>query len=124
MSDNRKEQIEALHALLDYNPRLIHGMMAITTELEGERKPDTDEYLRSIINGMNWEIEIVNGTKEVIEEQEVEINRQEMNTIFMQFSDAYAKKDDYGMAVLFFQKIIPFFETFEQAAKNVVEKEQ
>ena len=124
MSDNRKEQVEALQALLDYNPRLIHGMKAVTTELEGERKPDTDEYLRSIINGMNWEIQIVNGTREVIDEQEIKIDRQEMNDTFMEFSDVYAKKDDYGMAVLFFQKIIPFFETFEAAARNVVEKEQ
>ena len=120
MSENRKEQVEALEALLDYNPRLIHGMQAVTTELEGERKPDTDEFLKSVINGMNWEIQIVNGTKEVIDEQEVKIDRDMMNAVFVEFSDAYRKKDDYGMAVLFFQKIIPFFETFESAARNVV----
>ena len=122
MSENRAEQIEALQALLEYSPRLIHGMQAITTELEGERKPDTDEYLRAVINGINWEIEIVNGTKEVLSEQEIHVDRDEINGILMEFSDCFAKKDDYGMAVLFFQKIIPFFETLEKAARNVVEK--
>ena len=109
MSDNRNEQIEALQALLEYNPRLIHGMQAVTVELEGNRKPDTDEFLKAVINGMNWEIQIVNGTKEVIDEQDVVIDRQTMNESFKEFSDAYARKDDYAMAVLFFQKLIPFF---------------
>ncbi len=122
MSDNRNEQIEALQALLEYNPRLIHGMQAVTVELEGNRKPDTDEFLKAVINGMNWEIQIVNGTKEVIDEQDVAIDRQTMNESFKEFSDAYARKDDYAMAVLFFQKLIPFFETFEKAARNVVEE--
>ena len=122
MSDNRNEQIEALQALLEYNPRLIHGMQAVTVELEGNRKPDTDEFLKAVINGMNWEIQIVNGTKEVIDEQDVVIDRQTMNETFKEFIDAYARKDDYAMAVLFFQKLIPFFETFEKAARNVVEE--
>lgn len=122
MSDNRNEQIEALQALLEYNPRLIHGMQAVTVELEGNRKPDTDEFLKAVINGMNWEIQIVNGTKEVIDEQDVVIDRKTMNETFKEFSDAYARKDDYSMAVLFFQKLIPFFETFEKAARNVVEE--
>ena len=121
---SRAEQVEALQALLEYNPRLLHSMKAVTVELEGERKPDTDEFLRAVINGMNWEIQIVNGTKEVISEQEVEIDRQKMNESFRAFSDRFAAKDDYGMARLLFQEIVPFFEIFEQAARNVVEKEQ
>ena len=122
MSDNREEQVEALRALLEYSPRLIHGMQAVTTELEGERKPDTDEFLRSVINGMNWEIEIANGTKEVLDEQEIRIDKDEINGFLKEFSDAYGRRDDYGMAVLFFQRIIPFFEKLEKAARNVVEK--
>ena len=121
MSENRAEQVEALQALLDYNPRLVHGMQAVTTELEGERKPDTDEFLKSVINGINWEIQIVNGTKEVLEEQEIRVDKDEINGYLKDFSAAYSRRDDYGMAVLFFQKIIPFFETLEKAARNVVE---
>ena len=122
MSDNRAEQVEALQALLEYSPRLIHGMQAVTTELEGERKPDTDEFLKSVINGINWEIQIANGTKEVLEEQEIRVDKDEINGYLKEFGDAYSRHDDYGMAVLLFQRIIPFFEKLERAARNVVER--
>lgn len=121
MSDNRKEQIEALQAMLEYNPRLMNAMKCVTTELLEERQPDTDEYLLAVIKGMNWETEILNGTKEVLDEQEIELDRAEINAIFLEFNGAYKDKDDIAMGLLYRDKIIPFFEQFENAARNVVE---
>lgn len=119
--DMRTQQIEALQAMLDYNPRLMRAMMCITTELLEERKPDTDEYLTAIIKGMNWETEILNGTKEVLDEQEIVLDRDKINRAFIEFSDAYKNKDDIAMGLLYRDTIIPFFEEYEKAARNVVE---
>lgn len=121
MSDNRAEQVEALQAMLDYNPRLMHAMKCLATELLEERKPDTDEFLLAAIKGMNWEVEILNGTKEVLQEQGVDLDRSMINTAFLEFNEAYKNKDDIGMGLLYRDKVIPFFEEFENAARKVVE---
>ena len=62
MDNNIKDdQIEALETLADYIPKLIGGIDTVKAELRGERKPDTDEYLKMIIDGINWVLGIVNG---------------------------------------------------------------
>ena len=121
MPDNRAEQIEALQAMLDYNPRLMNAMKCLATELLEERKPDTDEFLLAAIKGMNWETEILNGTKEVLEEQGADLDRKVINDAFLEFNDAFQKKDDVAMGLLYRDKIIPFFEQFEISARKVVE---
>ena len=124
MSDNRQEQIEALQAMLDYNPRLMNAMKSVTAELLEDRQPDTDDYLLAVIKGMNWETEILNGTKEVLDEQEITLDRKMINDVFLEFNEAYQQKDDITMGVLYRDKIIPFFELYEKAAKNVVGSNQ
>ena len=37
MEDNRKEQIEALEVLLEFNERLVKNMKIIVKELSGKR---------------------------------------------------------------------------------------
>ena len=46
MEDNRKEQVEALEALKDYNPKICKALAEIVPELKGEKKEDTQEYSR------------------------------------------------------------------------------
>ncbi len=120
MIENRAEQVEALQAMLDYNPRLVKAMKAVSDELAGERQPDTDEYLLSVIKGINWEIQVLNGTMEVLNEKELQVEKDAVNDIFVEFNDLYQNKNDSGMAVSFQTKVIPFFETFEVAARNVI----
>ena len=70
MEDNRKEQIEALEVLLEFNERLVKNMNIIVKELSGKRLDDTDKFLKSIVDAINWEIQVVNGTLEVINDGE------------------------------------------------------
>lgn len=62
MEDNRAEQIEALEVLTEFNDRLVHNMEIIVKELKGERLDDTDQFLKGIVDAVNWEIQVVNGT--------------------------------------------------------------
>lgn len=121
MEDNRAEQIEALEVLSEYSPKLIRGMKAVAGELAGSRQPDTDEYLLSVINGMNWEIEVLNGTLSLINEKSEQIVKEDANQLFVGFSSLYQNKDDAGMAAAFERDIIPFFEKLEEIAKNIKE---
>ena len=51
---NRAEQIEALQVLEEFNGRLVKNMEIIVKELSGERLDDTDQFLKGIVDAINW----------------------------------------------------------------------
>lgn len=119
MEDNKKEQIEALEVLTEFNERLVKNMRIIVKELSGERLDDTDKFLKSIVDAINWEIQVVNGTMDVLNDGVVRINKEEFNKVIVSLSDAIVAKDDAKMAEEF-NKIIPVFEQLGAAAKEAV----
>lgn len=82
MEDNRKEQIEALEVLLEFNERLVKNMNIIVKELSGKRLDDTDKFLKSIVDAINWEIQVVNGTLEVINDGEERLDKKHLTRQF------------------------------------------
>lgn len=117
MEDNRREEKEALKVLTEYSPKLLKSMRNVMEELHGNCQPDTDEYLLSIIKGMNWEIQVLNGTMDYLNETEQLIDKQAANNLFVNFSKIYQEKDDAKLAEAFEKEMIPFFEKLEEAAK-------
>lgn len=108
MEDNRKEQMEALEVLTDFNGRLVKNMTIIVKELSGERLDDTDKFLKSIVDAINWEIQVVNGTIELLNDGKERINKEEFNRAIVSLNDAISAKEDAKMAEEF-KKVIPVF---------------
>lgn len=120
MEDSRKEQVEALEVLQEFNERLIKNMNIIVKELSGQRLDDTDNFLEAIINAINWEIQVVNGTIGLLNEGTERLNKEAFNNAIISLSEAIGAKDDVKMAEEF-RKVIPVFEQLGVAAKEVVE---
>ena len=118
MEDNRAEQIEALEVLTEFNDRLVHNMEIIVKELKGERLDDTDQFLKGIVDAVNWEIQVVNGTLDTLNDGKVRVDNAGFNTAIVALSDAIAAKDDARMAVEF-ENVIPVFQQLGEAAKEV-----
>ena len=53
-------------------------MRIVIKELSGERLDDTDNFVKGIIDAMNWEIEVMNGTMSVLNENEVQIEKRNL----------------------------------------------
>ena len=119
MEDNRKEQTEALETLLKFNGRLINNMQIIVKELSGNRLEDTDKFLKLILDAMNWEIQVVNGTMEVLNEGEERVSKEVFNNAVIALSDAVKANDD-TMMVKAFATIIPVFEKLGESVKEVI----
>ena len=113
MEDNRKEQVEALEALKDYNPKVCKALKEVIPEILGERKEDTQEYLDHIFKGINWELQVVNGTMALLNEKEEQISKEALNEIVMQINDAYTSKDDSKLAQVLEEKMLPFVEKLD-----------
>ncbi len=113
MEDNRKEQVEALEALKDYNPKICKALKEIIPELRGEKKEDTQEYVEHIFRGVNWELQVINGTMELLNEKEQQVSKDSLNEMIVQVNDAYTSKEGEKLAQIIETELLPFVERLE-----------
>lgn len=119
MEDNRAEQKEALEVLAEFNERLVKNIGIVIKELSGQRLNDTDKFIKGIVDAINWEVQVVNGTMEMLNEEKTRIDKEEFNSKITALGDAIAAKNDAKMAEAF-QGLLPLFENLGQAAKEVI----
>ena len=120
MENIRAEQIEALEVMIDYLPKLKNAMNNVAGELTGTSYPDTAEYLRKTIDGLNWVIGIFNGTRELINEKEVKLDKEVVNKDILAFGEAYKSKDNSAVASFLTGALMNFVNSLETAAKEII----
>lgn len=118
MEDIRKEQKEALQTLMEFNEKLVKNMNIIIKELTGNRLDDTDNFLQGIVDAINWEVQVVNGTIDMLNGGKERINKEEFNSGIVKLADAIGKKDDGAIAEAL-NKLIPQFEKLGLSAAEV-----
>lgn len=119
MEDKRQEQIEALETLAEFNERVLKNIPILVRELSGERLNDTDKFLDGIVKAINWEIEVVNLTMEVLNEEKERVSKEVMNEKIIALSQAINAKNDSAM-VEAFKELLPVLENLEKAVKEVI----
>lgn len=119
MENNRMEQFEALKTLTEFNERLVNNLPTIIDELSGNRQPDTDTYLKNIIDAINWEISVVNATLDVINEGENRLQKEDFNQKILALSSAMTSNIDSEIAAAL-QNLSPLFHQLGSAVKAVI----
>lgn len=119
MEDNRAEQLEALETFVEFNDRVVHNIKILIKELSGARLDDTDAFLDSIIQSINWEIQVINGTMEVLNEKTERIEKEKVNEKVVALSEALKAKEDKKLASAF-EEILLVLEDIGQKAREVL----
>ena len=119
MDVTREEKVEALKTLMEFNPKVIHNIKIIIKELSGARMDDTDAFLKDILNAINWEIEVLNGTMDFLNEGKKRIDKESVNTCIVNLGNAIAEKEDAKIAEAF-EKLLPELEQVQKSAEEVV----
>ena len=96
MEDNRKEQVEALEALKDYNPKICKALKEVLPELNGEKKEDTQEYI------------------ELLNEKEEQVSKEKLNEMISHVNDAYTSQEERKLAQVVEEELLPFVEKLEE----------
>ena len=97
-----------MEELYRYSQKLIPAIETVSKELAGERQDDTDEYLKSVLNGINWIIEVLNRTMELVNEEEIVIDKDKINEDILKLGETIKEKDDEKMAEVLKEKVLPF----------------
>ena len=120
MEDNRQEQREALETLVGFNQKLVKNMNIIVKELSGKRLDDTDQFLKGIVDAINWEVQVVNGTMSLLNEGKIRIDKVDFNTKIIALDEAIKAKDDKKMADAI-EVLVQEFENLGAAAEEVLQ---
>lgn len=119
MVEITSEKREALEVMNEYLGKLIPGVETVIQELKEERKPDTDEYVKSCLDGINWVIEIYNRTSDVINAEEEKIKKEEINPTIMDLGKALEKKEDLQIAEALKGVVVFLKKLYAEAAQLV-----
>lgn len=114
MENQFKEEIEALEALREYNVKIVKALKEIVPELEGTKKEDTDEYLQHIFKGINWEIQVLNGTMDYLNRDKEVVSKDSTNEMIIRLNEAVNSKDDKKIAGVIAEELLPFLEKLNQ----------
>lgn len=119
MDEKRAEQLEALETLAEFNERVLKNLSILIKELSGERLDDTDKFQESIINAINWEIEVLNATFDVINEGVERLTKEVVNEKIVGLSEALKSGEDTKLAAAF-EELLPVLEKLDKAVKEVL----
>ena len=120
MDESKKMQYEALKDGAEYALRLVPAIREIIPELRGEERDDTEEFKNQIFEGINYIVQIVNGTLPLINEKEVILNRDGIEEKMQQLIASVNTKDNGQVATALEEGILPFVEIFYQVAAIIV----
>ena len=81
----RAQQKEALITVHDYIEKLFAAIPKCAEELMNGRLPDTTEYLKAILNGVNFVTEVFNRTMDYVNETEKNVDKDELNALVFDF---------------------------------------
>ena len=121
MEDKRLQQLDVLRTMYDYNKKLRTGITEVVEEIRTERKEDTQEYLEIVLKGLNWVIQVVNGTKDLLNEKEIIIDKDIINADVMELNQAYMKKDELAIADLLEKSFLPMLDVLDKAAVELAD---
>lgn len=116
----KEQQVEALQVLTEYSVKLIKGMNTSAEELSGNRKEDTDEFLRKVLDGVNWELNVLNGCLSLINENEELFDKNKANEVITEFQNAYSSGNDEEIATALTEKLIPLVELITEVSQKTL----
>lgn len=119
MGNITAEQLEALETMAEFNERLLKNLPTLISELSGNRQPDTEQYQKSIIDAINWEISVTNSTLEVLNQDEVRVDKEDFNGKVIALNSALSSKKDSEIADAL-NALVPCFEQLGAAVREVI----
>lgn len=119
MDNLREQKLEALRTAKEYLEKLIPAMEEVISEIKGDMKEDTVDYLLQIIDGFNFMIETYNVTRDIVNDPEELIVDDELEASVGRLSDGFSKKDYPAIADELSSDILPFLKVFKEAATRI-----
>ncbi len=111
-----EQQKEAMQEAAGYLSRLIPAAEGMADEFKGELQEDSYDLLDMVVEGLNWVIQVYNGTKDVINNEAEQIDSKAMDQKMSKFGSAYTAHDQSGIASGLEEAVLPFLRKMKKIA--------
>lgn len=114
-----EQQREAMQEAAGYLSRLIPATEEMADEFKGELQEDSYDVLDMVVEGLNWVIQVYNGTKDVINKESEQVDSKAMDQKISKFGTAYTAHDQSGIVSGLEEAVLPFLRKMKEIADQV-----
>lgn len=118
--ENVQEKREALEEMRNYNVKLEKGIVTLAKELKDNPQDDTMKFLETVVNGINWVIQITNLTIDLLNEDKNRITKEEINNEILALNEALKDGDNDKAADLFENQLLAFIRKLNTACDEIL----
>lgn len=111
-----EQQREAMQEAAGYLSRLIPAAEGMVDEFKGELQEDSYDLLDMVVEGLNWVIQVYNGTKDVINKETEQVDSKAMDQKITKFGSAYTAHDPSGIVSGLEEAVLPFLRKMKEIA--------
>lgn len=106
----RQEKIEAITGICQYDRKLIDASKNLADDLESGKETLPSELLGTIMQGINWTVEVLKQTMDVFNEGEEKLEKQMVNDALTAFNEAFGSNDANQIAAAIRASLLPCLE--------------
>lgn len=106
----RQEKIEAIVGICQYDQKLINALEDLADDLKSGKETLPSELLGTIMQGINWTVEVLNQTMDVFNEGEEKLEKQMINDALVAFNEAFTSSDAGKIAAAIRDSLLPCLE--------------
>lgn len=116
MIQNREQKMKVLEMLVQYTPKMICAVEAVTEELCDEKLEDTYEYLQTILTQLDWIRKAVKGTADLINENSLYLDIALLEKLSLKIKNV-ARDGNYAkLADIMRTELLPQLTRIQKAA--------
>ena len=119
----RQDKLEAIEGICQYDRKLIDALDDLVDDLESGKESLPSKLLGTIMQGINWTVEVLNQVMDVLNEGEEKLEKQMVNDALVAYNEAFASEDGKKIADAIRKSLIPCLERIcevgEQACKKL-----
>lgn len=118
--ENEQQKREALEEMKNYNIRLEKGILSLAQELKESPQEDTMEFLETVVNGINWVIQVTNLTMDLLNEDKVRITKEEINDDILTLNEALKNDDKVKAAEILENQVLGFIKKLDMVCEEIL----
>ena len=89
----REDKVEAIIGICRYDRKLIDALGLLAGDFRSGREKLPSEFLGTVMQGINWTVEVLNQVMDVLNEGDEKIEKQMINDALVAFNDAFTAGD-------------------------------
>lgn len=106
----REDKIEAIIGICKYDRKLVDALETLVKDFISGKVKKPSELLGTVMQGINWTVEVLNQVMDVLNEGEEKVNKQMVNDALVEFHAAFTSEDEERLIEVISHSLIPCLE--------------